>query len=127
MPSKFFQLFLGSFGERGWLCHFFLGRRRTRPTVRAVLGRQRRWGLLFPQKLLVHGRALPNCDGLLLECVKCFQVVVNVFVFRAFDRSVGRVNSVPEVLDKTIRELPREVEVVELFNKLAGADPLPPR
>jgi hypothetical protein len=33
----------------------------------------------------------------------------------------------PEVLEKTIRELPREVEVVELFNKLAGADPLPPR
>ena len=33
----------------------------------------------------------------------------------------------PEVLEKTIRELPREVEFVELFNKLAGADPLPPR
>ena len=33
----------------------------------------------------------------------------------------------PEVLEKTIRELPREAEVVELFNKLAGADPLPPR
>src|SRR6266550_641710 len=33
----------------------------------------------------------------------------------------------PEVLEKTIRELPREPEVVELFNKLAGADPLPPR
>jgi len=33
----------------------------------------------------------------------------------------------PEALEKTIRELPRDPEVVELFNKLAGADPLPPR
>jgi hypothetical protein len=33
----------------------------------------------------------------------------------------------PEALDKTIRELPRDAEVVELFNKLAGADPLPAR
>ena len=33
----------------------------------------------------------------------------------------------PDVLEKTIRELPRDPEVVELFNKLAGADPLPPR
>ena len=56
--------------------------------------------LLIPQKLLVHGRALPNCGGLLLECVKCFQVVVNIFVFRTFDRSVGGVNGVPEVLDE---------------------------
>ena len=33
----------------------------------------------------------------------------------------------PEVLEKTIRELPRDADVVELFNKLAGADPLPER
>ena len=33
----------------------------------------------------------------------------------------------PEALEKTIRELPRDPEVVELFTKLAGADPLPPR
>lgn len=33
----------------------------------------------------------------------------------------------PEVLEKVIRELPRDGSVVELFNKLAGADPLPAR
>ena len=33
----------------------------------------------------------------------------------------------PEALEKTIRELPRDPEVVELFNKLAGADSLPAR
>ena len=33
----------------------------------------------------------------------------------------------PEVLDKVIRELPRDASVIELFNKLAGADPLPAR
>jgi tripartite-type tricarboxylate transporter receptor subunit TctC len=33
----------------------------------------------------------------------------------------------PEALEKTVKELPRDPEVVELFNKLAGADPLPPR
>jgi tripartite-type tricarboxylate transporter receptor subunit TctC len=33
----------------------------------------------------------------------------------------------PEALEKVIRELPRDPDVVELFNKLAGADPLPPR
>jgi len=42
----------------------------------------------------------------------------------------GRSNSVT-IFDlkslQTIKELPREVEVVEIFNKLAGADPLPPR
>ena len=32
-----------------------------------------------------------------------------------------------ESLTKVIRELPREANVVELFNKLAGADPLPAR
>lgn len=32
-----------------------------------------------------------------------------------------------EVLGKVIRDLPRDTYVVELFNKLAGADPLPPR
>jgi hypothetical protein len=33
----------------------------------------------------------------------------------------------PEELEKAVRELPREREVVELFNKLSGADPLPPQ
>ena len=33
----------------------------------------------------------------------------------------------PEAVEKAIRELPREPAVVELFNKLAGADPLPSR
>jgi hypothetical protein len=33
----------------------------------------------------------------------------------------------PEALEKTVSELPRDPEVVELFNKLAGADPLPAR
>jgi tripartite-type tricarboxylate transporter receptor subunit TctC len=33
----------------------------------------------------------------------------------------------PEALQKTIKELPRDPDVVELFNKLAGADPLPVR
>src|SRR6266508_102175 len=31
----------------------------------------------------------------------------------------------PEALEKVVRELPRDPVVVELFNKLAGADPLP--
>ena len=33
----------------------------------------------------------------------------------------------PEEQDKAIHELPRDREVVELFKKLSGADPLPPR
>ena len=33
----------------------------------------------------------------------------------------------PEALEKVIRDLPRDPDVVELFNKLAGADALPPR
>jgi tripartite-type tricarboxylate transporter receptor subunit TctC len=32
-----------------------------------------------------------------------------------------------EALEKVVRELPRDPEVVGLFNKLAGGDPLPPR
>ena len=32
-----------------------------------------------------------------------------------------------DALDKVIRELPRDANVVELFNKLGGADPLPAR
>ena len=31
----------------------------------------------------------------------------------------------PEELEKAVRELPRDREIVELFNKLSGADPLP--
>jgi len=33
----------------------------------------------------------------------------------------------PEALEKVVRELPRDPGVVEVFNKLAGADPLPAR
>ncbi len=33
----------------------------------------------------------------------------------------------PEALEKAIKELPREPEVVELFSKIAAAGPLPPR
>ena len=32
-----------------------------------------------------------------------------------------------EDLEKIIKDLPREREVIELFKKLFGADPLPPR
>jgi hypothetical protein len=32
-----------------------------------------------------------------------------------------------EALEKVVRELPRDANVVELFNKLAGAEPLPGR
>jgi hypothetical protein len=34
---------------------------------------------------------------------------------------------IAEELEKAIRDLPRDREVVELFNKLSGADALPPR
>ena len=33
----------------------------------------------------------------------------------------------PETLEKAIKEMPRDADVVELFNKLAGPEPLPPR
>ncbi len=33
----------------------------------------------------------------------------------------------PEAHEKTIREIPREPEVIEIFKKLVGAGPLPPR
>lgn len=32
-----------------------------------------------------------------------------------------------EELEKLIRDLPREPEIIDLFKKLASADPLPPR
>ena len=32
-----------------------------------------------------------------------------------------------EELERAIKELPRDKEVVQLYQKLAGADPLPPR
>jgi hypothetical protein len=34
---------------------------------------------------------------------------------------------IAEELEKAIHDLPRDREVVELFNKLSGADALPPR
>ena len=33
----------------------------------------------------------------------------------------------PEVHEKTIRDIPREPEVIELYKKIVGAEPLPPR
>ena len=33
----------------------------------------------------------------------------------------------PEAQEKAIKEIPRDAEVIGLFNKLAGAEPLPPR
>jgi len=33
----------------------------------------------------------------------------------------------PEAQDKAIKDIPRESDVIALFNKIAGADPLPPR
>jgi hypothetical protein len=33
----------------------------------------------------------------------------------------------PEALEKYVRELPRDPETIELFKKLAGAEPLPAR
>jgi tripartite-type tricarboxylate transporter receptor subunit TctC len=33
----------------------------------------------------------------------------------------------PEAQEKAIREIPRDGEIIALFNKLAGSDPLPPR
>jgi len=34
---------------------------------------------------------------------------------------------IPEEMEKAIRELPRDREIVELFKKIAGGGPLPPR
>jgi hypothetical protein len=33
----------------------------------------------------------------------------------------------PEDHEKTIRDIPREPEVIELYKKVVGAEPLPPR
>jgi hypothetical protein len=33
----------------------------------------------------------------------------------------------PEAQDKAIKDIPRDSDVIALFNKIAGADPLPPR
>jgi hypothetical protein len=33
----------------------------------------------------------------------------------------------PEDQQRSIEELPRDAEVVEVFKKIAGVDPLPPR
>jgi tripartite-type tricarboxylate transporter receptor subunit TctC len=49
--------------------------------------------------------------------------------YREFQKITGdnATPLMPEALEKVIRDLPRDPDVVELFNKLAGADPLPPR
>jgi hypothetical protein len=48
---------------------------------------------------------------------------------KEYEKLAGDTPSVltAEALEKVIRELPRDTAVVELFNKLAGADPLPGR
>jgi hypothetical protein len=33
----------------------------------------------------------------------------------------------PEAHEKAVREIPRDPEVIEVFKKLVGAGPLPPR
>lgn len=49
--------------------------------------------------------------------------------FKEFEKLAGDSASalMPDALEKVIRELPRDATVIELFNKLAGADPLPTR
>ena len=48
---------------------------------------------------------------------------------KEYERTAGDTPSplAPEALQKVIRDLPRDAATVEVFNKLAGADPLPPR
>jgi tripartite-type tricarboxylate transporter receptor subunit TctC len=48
---------------------------------------------------------------------------------KEYEKLVGEPPSplTPEALERVIKELPRDKEVIELFNKLAGAEPLPPR
>jgi tripartite-type tricarboxylate transporter receptor subunit TctC len=48
---------------------------------------------------------------------------------KEYQRTAGDTASplTAEALEKVVRELPRDTSVVELFNKLAGADPLPAR
>lgn len=48
---------------------------------------------------------------------------------REYQKLAGEAPSplMPEALEKVIKELPRDNEVIELFNKLAGAEPLPAR
>jgi tripartite-type tricarboxylate transporter receptor subunit TctC len=48
---------------------------------------------------------------------------------KEYERTAGDTPSplAPETLQKVIRDLPRDASTVEVFNKLAGADPLPPR
>jgi hypothetical protein len=49
--------------------------------------------------------------------------------FKEYRKMVGedRTPLMPEANEKTVRELPRDPETVELFKKFAGAGPLPPR
>ncbi len=49
--------------------------------------------------------------------------------YAQFKKLVGEdpAPSMPEDYEKVIRELPRDREIIDLFNKLASADPLPPR
>ena len=49
--------------------------------------------------------------------------------FREYQKLTGDDASplLPEAHEKAIRDIPREPEVIELFKKLVGAEPLPPR
>jgi len=57
------------------------------------------------------------------------KTLVDPEFLKEFQQLAGDVATplMPEALEKVIRELPRQPEIVELFNKLAGADPLPVR
>jgi hypothetical protein len=48
---------------------------------------------------------------------------------REFKKMVGDDAEIvmPEVMEKSIKEISRDPEVIELFKKLAGPGPLPPR
>jgi tripartite-type tricarboxylate transporter receptor subunit TctC len=49
--------------------------------------------------------------------------------FKEYKRMTGDEPTplLPEAHEKAVREIPREVEVIEVFKKLVGAGPLPPR
>jgi len=49
--------------------------------------------------------------------------------FKEYNKVVGEDPTplLPEANEKSIRELPRDPETVELFKKFAGPGPLPPR
>lgn len=68
------------------------------------------------------------------EPVKILQeAMVRVFNDPGFHKEYKKLTGdeptplMPEEMDKAIKELPRDREIVDLFKKIAGGDPLPPR